>query len=81
MDAETIKTLLDLLNPLHGSLDKQTYDEKMREDFDAPKDREYDVAVTAQEERDLTQAVLILEDRLRQALDLGRPVPAHGSGP
>jgi hypothetical protein len=63
MDAETIQTLLDLLNPLHGSLDKQTYDEKMREEFDAPRDREYEVTVTAQQERDLNQAVLILEDR------------------
>lgn len=67
MDAETIQTLLDLLNPLHGSLDKQTYDEKVGQDFDAPKDHEYEVAVTAQMERDLTQAVLILEDRKRQA--------------
>jgi DnaJ-class molecular chaperone len=67
LDAETIQTLLDLLNPLHGSLDKQTYDEKLHEHFDAPKDREYEVTVTAQQERDLTQAVLILEDRLRQA--------------
>lgn len=66
MDRETIQTLLDLLNPLHGSLDEQTYDDKRRENFDAPRDYEYCVNVTAQQERDLTQAVLILEDRLRQ---------------
>lgn len=67
MDAETIQILLDLLNPLHGSLDRQTYDEKVKENFDAPDDAEYAVNVTAQQERDLTQAVLILEDR-RQSL-------------
>lgn len=36
LDAETIQTLLDLLNPLHGSLDEQTYNEKIKENFDAP---------------------------------------------
>jgi hypothetical protein len=40
MDKETIQTLLDLLNPLHGSLDRQTYDEKHRDGFDAPRDAE-----------------------------------------
>lgn len=65
MDKETIKTLLDLLNPLHGSFDKQTYDEKMKAEFDVPPDAEYAVDVTAQQERDLNQAVLILESRLR----------------
>lgn len=65
-DRETIQTLLDLLNPLHGSLDKQTYDERMAEELEIPRDREYAVDVTEGQERDLTQAVLILEDRLRQ---------------
>jgi hypothetical protein len=65
MDRETIQTLLDLLNPLHGSLDKQTYDEKVKSDFDTPGDAEYAVDVTAQQERDLCQAVMILESRLR----------------
>jgi hypothetical protein len=67
MDRETIQTLLDLLNPLHDELDRQTYDEKVHENFDAPRDREYEVTITEAHERDLTQAVLILEDRLRQA--------------
>jgi hypothetical protein len=61
--AETIQTLLDLLNPLHGELDRQTYDDKMKEEFDVPADREYNVDITARMERDLTQAVLILENR------------------
>jgi hypothetical protein len=67
-DLETIQALLDLLNPLHGELDRQTYDDKVRENSDAPKDAEYAVNVTAQMERDLTQAVLILESRKRAAL-------------
>ena len=65
MDKETIQTLLDLLNPLHSSLDEQTYDAKLRDPFDMPPDAEYAVNVTAQQERDLTQAVLILENRKR----------------
>jgi hypothetical protein len=68
VDKETIQTLLDLLNPLHGSLDRQTYDDKIRANFDLPGDNEYDVTVTAQQERDLTQAVCILENRLRSCV-------------
>jgi hypothetical protein len=66
MDKETIQTLLDLLNPLHGSLDVQVTAQFTDErELDPPKDREYDVNVTWQMERDLTQAVCILENRLR----------------
>jgi Fe-S oxidoreductase len=65
LDLETIETLLALLNPLHGDLDKQTYDEKVSLCFDASRDHEYAVTVTAQHERDLNQAVYILESRLR----------------
>lgn len=75
---DTIQTLLDLLNPLHGSLDRQLYDERIHEELEIPKDREYAVDVTEQQERDLTQAVLILENR-RRALDghpLYAPTPA-----
>lgn len=71
MDTETIEILLDLLNPLHGELDRQTYHLKVRENFDAPRDAEYNVHITAQMERDLTQAVLILENRLAAAKAIG----------
>jgi hypothetical protein len=74
MDIETIQTLLDLLNPLHGSLDRQTYDEKVKANFDAPRDAEYVVDITAQMERDLTQAVCILESRLRDTQHKGSNV-------
>ena len=60
---EDINILLNLLNPLHSELDKQSYDEKLSQNFDAPPDAEYNVNITAQMERDLTQAVLILESR------------------
>lgn len=73
MDKETIQTLLDLLNPLHGSIDKQTYDDKVKADFDAPRDADYNVDITVQQERDLCQAVMILESRLR---DHNPPVAA-----
>ena len=72
-DRETVQILLDLLNPLHGNLDRQTYDQKVDERFDAPPDAEREVTITAQQERDLSQAVCILESRLRSS-------PATGEG-
>lgn len=64
MDLETINILLDLLNPLHGSMDRQVNDQRTDEDcMDPPDDREYAVNITARQERDLTQAVMILEQR------------------
>lgn len=68
IDSETIQTLLDLLNPLHGEIDRQTYDERYKQGFEAPADAEYNVDITARMERDLTQAVLILEARKREAV-------------
>jgi hypothetical protein len=65
VDAETIQILLDLLNPLHGEIDRQTYDTKVRDNFDAPADREYNIDITARMESDLTQAVIILENLLK----------------
>jgi hypothetical protein len=64
MDRKTIQILLDLLNPLHASLDKQVGDQLTDErEIDPPADREYNVNITKQQERDLTQAVCILENR------------------
>ena len=65
VDPETARTLLDLLNPLHAALDRQTYDAKVAGEFDLPADAEHeDITITAQMDRDLTQAVCILENRL-----------------
>jgi hypothetical protein len=61
----TFQILLDLLNPLHEEIDRQTYDEKVKEDFDPPKDREYNIDITSRMDHDLTQAVMILERKLR----------------
>jgi hypothetical protein len=66
MDLETIQTLLDLLNPMHGEIDRQLPAQFTDEqEWDAPPDREYNVNITAKMERDLTQAVMILERRKR----------------
>lgn len=65
-DRETLQTILDLLNPLHGSLDQQINLDGPPDELGAPPDREYAVNVTEQMERDLTQAVCILENRLRK---------------
>lgn len=61
--------VLDLINPLHGSLDAQTYDEKMRDNhrgLSRPADYAFDVMVTDKQEADLTKAVLLLEAAVRQ---------------
>ncbi len=68
MDHETIQILLDLLNPLHGSLDNQMFPIRKNEELEIPRDAEYAVTVSEGQERDLTQAVSILEDRKRQAI-------------
>lgn len=67
MDKETIQTLLDLLNPLYGALDKRTMDlPEQNYPADFSREDEFDVLVTRGMERDLTQAVSILQNRLHQ---------------
>lgn len=65
IDRETAKILLDMLNPLHGSLDRQFLDKGEGHPLGRHPDDEEDVIITAQQERDLTQAVCILENRMR----------------
>jgi hypothetical protein len=61
-----IAELLELLSPILGSIDRQLSPQLTDErELDAPDDREYEVTITARQERDLTQAVCILERRLR----------------
>ena len=45
----------ELLSELEGTFDEQTYAEKVREDFDAPDDREYEVNVTAKQLRAISK--------------------------
>jgi hypothetical protein len=59
MTTEDIQLLIDLLTPLHIRLDEEFAVE--------PIERYRMVIVTAQQERDLTQAVMILWDRLKTA--------------
>jgi hypothetical protein len=62
IDPQTIATVLDLLNPLHASIDLQVSEQITDErELDAPPDREYSVNITKQQERDLARAVVILE--------------------
>lgn len=49
--------LLAMLEELEGSFDEQTYQEKAREDFDAPDDREYCVNITAKQLRAISRAI------------------------
>jgi hypothetical protein len=71
-DRETIETLLDLLNPLHGFLDREFSEGGPEE---AQRDDEVAVNVQVGHERDLTQAVMILQDRLRHAKEAAPPPP------
>jgi hypothetical protein len=63
LGSEMIQILLDLLNPLHAELDRQTHYEKVKENFDAPPDREYNVNITTLMVTNLAQAVCVLENR------------------
>ena len=72
---KSIQAILDLLNPLHGTIDKQLPGQFTDErEWDAPPDREYNVNITAKMERDLTQVVMVLERRLR---DFNPPLGAE----
>lgn len=57
-DARLIAAAPDMyavLDELEGTFDEQTYLEKMREDFDAPDDREYSVNITAKQLRAISK--------------------------
>lgn len=69
IDRETAQILLDLLNPIHGGIDRQFLDKP--EDPMPHPDDEHDVIITTKMERDLTQAVMILHSRLKDEL-IGR---------
>lgn len=72
--AEFAKRLLELLNPLHGSIDKQTYPERirLRGHYLAP-DAVFDVNITVKQEADLESAVLLLEAVVDAAIDAKQP--------
>jgi hypothetical protein len=63
---EDFRAILELINPLHGEIDRQVMDQRefKGSEMDTPDDAEYSVNITAKHERDLTQAVLLLESRL-----------------
>lgn len=66
LDCDMIQKLLGLLNPLHGSMDRQVYNQVTDEhELDAPSDREYDITITAKQVHEFTWAVMLLEARLR----------------
>lgn len=67
IDETAVRRLLTLLNPLHGWLDQQLYEERreQRRQGDEPaRDHDYEVRVTDGMERDLAEAVNLLESRL-----------------
>lgn len=66
IDRETAQILLDLINPLHVTLDRQFLDKP--EDPMPQPDDEHDVLITHKMERDLTQAVMILHNRLNERM-------------
>jgi hypothetical protein len=52
-----------ILDELEGAFDKEIYPEQLKEDFDAPDDREYSVTITAKQWRALSRAVEKAEHR------------------
>lgn len=61
-----------LISFLDTSFDKQTYDEKRKNDFDAPEDYEYCINVTANTERELSSVALDIE-KLQTTAALATP--------
>lgn len=68
IDRATLQRILDLINPLHGDLDRQTHDEKIKSaDLGLPPDYRFDTGVLAEHERGLTDAVVLLEAALKES--------------
>jgi hypothetical protein len=55
-----------LINPLHGEIDRQLLDQRLPDDL--PDDAELDVLITRKHERDLSAAVLLIEQFQRSDL-------------
>lgn len=53
--------LLSILSELDGSFEQQVYQERAREDFDAPDDREYCVNITAKQLRAISALIAKVE--------------------
>lgn len=56
IDDKEVKTLGDL----YSALDKQTYDEKHRSEYDLPDDYEYVVSITAKQMRVLERTLELI---------------------
>lgn len=72
LNTTTIKTLLDLLNPLHETLDKHLLNEG---NHGLSFDTEHSVTITGHHESGLTRAVLLLE-KLQDAASATNSAPA-----
>lgn len=57
----TAPRLLSILSELDGSFEQQVYQERAREDFDAPDDREYCVNITAKQLRAISALIAKVE--------------------
>lgn len=64
IDRETAQTLLELIEPIYGQLDRQFLADKYENYERMTRDSEMDVIITKGQERDLTQAYHILWNAL-----------------
>lgn len=62
---ELVQALYAAADDIHGEIDRQTYDEKRRGDFDLPDDYEYSVTITAAQERALSTAIVNMAKALQ----------------
>lgn len=53
----TIVKLVEALTDVEMIIDEQIYDEQVKEDFDAPDDREYSINLTAKQVRAISAAL------------------------
>ena len=62
---DQLRQVREMLVDLEGEIDRQTYDEKRRAEFDAPDDAEYDVTLTAKADRSFSRALTLMDAALR----------------
>lgn len=52
----------EILDQLEGRFDEEIYPEQLKEDFNAPDDREYSVTITAKQWREVSKALSAVQD-------------------
>lgn len=72
-----IKEIAERLGELEDILDQQIYPEQVKDDFDAPNDREYSITLTAKQYRRFGEAVRVAENEANKPAESDRSFPGY----